>query len=114
MPPSSISVSTLSGLGSFVACEDCAAHLALSLLLDNRVYSFSGLSEARRIFIRYLSIVHCIRMLQFYARVVVEWYVQRPFVISERERANLVVQLAAIGIGYMQVLWDSRYYETLI
>ena len=35
----------------FVACEDCAARLALSLLwrLDNRVSSSSALSEARHI-----------------------------------------------------------------
>ena len=57
----------------FVACEDCAARLALSLLwrLDNRVSSYSALSEARRI---------SVSMLQFYARVVVELellYVQR-------------------------------------
>ena len=56
----------------FVACEDCTARFALSLLwrLDNRVSSSSALSEARRIFLRYL-----------YARVVVELelrYVQRP------------------------------------
>ena len=58
----------------FVACEDCAARLALSLprRLDNRVSSSSALSEARRIFLRYLSLVR-IRMLQFYARVVVEY-----------------------------------------
>ena len=62
----------------FVVCEDCAARLTLSLpqRLDNRVSSSSALSEARRIFLRYLSLVHCtscrIRMLQFYARVVVE------------------------------------------
>ena len=50
----------------FVACEDCAARLALSLLwrLDNRVSSSSALSEARRISVS--------RILQFYARVVVE------------------------------------------
>ena len=41
----------------FVACEDCAVRLALSLprRLDNRVSSSSALSEARRIFLRYLS-----------------------------------------------------------
>ena len=35
----------------FVACEDCAARLAQSLLqrLDNRISSSSALSEARRI-----------------------------------------------------------------
>ena len=40
----------------FVACEDCTARFALSLLwrLDNRVSSSSALSEARRIFLRYL------------------------------------------------------------
>ena len=56
----------------FVACEDCAARLALSLplRLDNRVSSSSALSEARRIFLRYLSLEHC--RAQFYARVVVE------------------------------------------
>ena len=75
-----------------VACEDSAARLALSLprRLDNRVSSSSTLSEARHIFLRYLSPVHCInvvkrtRMLQFYARVVVELelrYVQRPLYI---------------------------------
>ena len=68
----------------FVACEDCTARFALSLLWrqDNRVSSASALSEARRIFLRYL--VHCIRMLQFYARVVVKLelrYVQRPLYI---------------------------------
>ena len=61
----------------FVACEDCTARFALSLLwrLDNRVSSSSALSEARRIFL------HCI---QFYARVVVKLelrYVQRPLYI---------------------------------
>ena len=37
----------------FVACEDCTARFALSLLwrLDNRVSSSSALSEARRIFL---------------------------------------------------------------
>ena len=37
----------------FVACEDCAARLALSLhrRLDNRVSSSSALSEARLIFL---------------------------------------------------------------
>ena len=45
----------------FVACEDCAARLALSLprCLDNRVSSSSAFSEARLIFLRYLSLVHC-------------------------------------------------------
>ena len=73
----------------FVACEDCAARLALSLprRLDNRVSSSPVLSEARRIFLRYLSLVR-IRMLQFYARVVVELelrYVQRPLLASGSE-----------------------------
>ena len=46
----------------FVAYEDYAARLALSLLrcLDDRVSSFSALSEVRHIFLRYLSLVHCI------------------------------------------------------
>ena len=58
------------------------ASLCLYILwrLDNRVSSSSALSEARRIFLRYLSLVHCIninvgkriRILQFYARVVVQ------------------------------------------
>ena len=66
----------------FAACEDCAARLALSLpqRLDNRVSSAP--SEARLIFILYLSLV--VKMLQFYARVVVELqlrYVQRPLYI---------------------------------
>ena len=70
----------------FVACEDCAARLALSLprRLANRVSSSPVLSEARRIFLRYLSLVR-IRMLQFYARVVVEWYIQRPLLASGSE-----------------------------
>ena len=63
--PSALSdatVSTFSDLASavseprqfFVASEDCAARLALSLPrhLDNRVSSSSTLSEARRIFLR--------------------------------------------------------------
>ena len=71
----------------FAACEDCAARLALSLhqRLDNRVSSSSALSEARLIFLRYLSLV---KMLQFYARVVVELelrYVQRPLLASGSE-----------------------------
>ena len=56
--------------------------------LDNRVSSSSALSEARRIFLRYLHCINvyskCIRILQFYARVVVELelrYVQRPLYI---------------------------------
>ena len=59
----------------FAACEDCAARLALSLpqRLDNRVSSSSALSEARLIFLRYLSLVqNVVKTLQFYARVVVE------------------------------------------
>ena len=97
----------------FVACEDCAARLALSLprRLDNRVSSSPVLSEARRIFLRYLSL----RMLRFYARVVVELelrYVQRPLyiykiaarcttrrmhgIIGERERSNCVVDMRCI------------------
>ena len=55
----------------FVACEDCAARLALSLLwrLDNRVSSFSALSEAGRISVS-SALYIIIRILQFYARVV--------------------------------------------
>ena len=73
----------------FVACEDCAARLALSLprRLDNRVSSSSALSEARLIFLLYV-----VKMLQFYARVVVELelrYVQRPLLASE-ERPNCI------------------------
>ena len=65
----------------FVACEDCAARLAQSLhrRLDNRVSSSAALSEARLIFLRYLSIVQIAK--QFNARVFVELelrYVQRP------------------------------------
>ena len=43
----------------FVACEYCAARLALSLprCLDNRVSSSSAFSEARLIFLRCLSLV---------------------------------------------------------
>ena len=72
-----------------VACKDCAARLALSLprRLDNRVPSSSALSEARRNFLRYLRI----RMLQFYARVVVELelrYVQRPLAASCTTRSR--------------------------
>ncbi len=50
----------------FVACEDRLA-LSLPRRLDSCVSSSSALSEARRIFLRYLSLVHCkrIRMLQF-------------------------------------------------
>ena len=76
----------------FVACEDCAARLALSLprRLDNRLSSCSALSEARRIFLRYLSPVHRIYTtdVQFYALVVVELelrYVQRPLYIYKIE-----------------------------
>ena len=61
----------------FVACEDCTARFALSLLwrLDNRVSSSSALSEARRIFLVSSALT------RMYARVVVELelrYVQRP------------------------------------
>ena len=52
--------------------------------LDNRVSSSSALSEARRIFLRYINV----RILQFYARVVVELelrYVQRPLLASGSE-----------------------------
>ena len=56
--------------------------------LANRVSSSSALSEARRIFLRYLHCINiyskCIRILHFYARVVVELelrYVQRPLYI---------------------------------
>ena len=71
----------------FVACEDCAACLALSLprRLDNRVSSSSG------------ALYKCIRMLQFYARVVVELelrYVQRPLYIYRKIAARCTTRLA--------------------
>ena len=56
--------------------------------LDNRVSSSSALSEARRIFLRYLSLVYS-QILQFYARVVVELelrYVQRRAGASQPSR----------------------------
>ena len=63
--PRSLSIRSLASAVSeprqfFVACEDCAARLALSLprRLDNRVSSSSALSEARLIFLRYLSLVY--------------------------------------------------------
>ena len=85
----------------FIVCEDCAALLALSLprRLDNRVFSSSALSEARRIFLRYLSLVKR-RMLQLYARVVVELelrYVQRPLLASGSEYTAGIMALLASG-----------------
>ena len=70
----------------FVACEDCAAHLALSLhrRLDNRVSSSSALSEARLIFLLYLSIVQCSQDVAILCACFVELelrYVQRPLYI---------------------------------
>ena len=63
----------------FVACENCAARLALSLLwrLDNRV---SALSEARRIYI-------CLGYFNFMRVLSLNW---------NYGMCNLVVQLAAI------------------
>ena len=68
----------------------CGMPRSLPQRLDNRVSSSSALSQARRNFLRYLSLVlvHCInvvRTLQFYARVVVELelrYVQRPLLLK--------------------------------
>ena len=89
--PRSLSLRSLASAASeprqfFVAYEelDCAARLVLSLprRLDDRG---SSSSEARLIFLRYLSLV---KMLQFYARVVVELelrYVQRPLLASGSE-----------------------------
>ena len=58
----------------FVACEDCAARLALSLSrrLDNRVSSSSALSEARLIFLRSLSL-YIIRCCNFMRVLSLNW-----------------------------------------
>ena len=96
-----------------VACEDCAARFA-PRRLDNRVSSSSALSEARRIFLRYLSLVQAalhmrIQILQFYACVVVEVelrYVQRPLNIIY----NLYIEksLPAVRLGECMALLASE------